>query len=251
MAPGLRPAPPSSEVKEFGQRLRRRKTRLGVNGTKIDQKAATKILGCWIDEDAGSWSTNTRELVKAAYSRISMLSNLKYTGVRFEDLLDIYKLFIRSRAEYLSVAWHSSLTAAQSHKIENIQKTSFKIILAEGYVDYLSSCQLTGLQMLSDRRKSRCLAFAKRCLLNPQTKDMFPLNAQGPLNIRNTEKYIVNFARTENYKNSAVPYCQRLLNEDYRRTEDRARRGSKRGLQLLDRGGGRTSLGQEGGLLNQ
>ena len=198
-------------------------TRLSVNGTKIDQKAATKILGCWIDEDAGSWSTNTRELVKSAYSRITMLSKLKYTGVKFVDLLDIYKLFIRSRAEYLSVTWHSSLTAAESHKIENIQKTSLKIILAEGYVDYLSSCELSGLQKLSDRRETRCLAFAKRCLLNPQTKDMFPLNEQGPLNIRNTEKYIVNFARTENYKNSAVPYCQRLLNEDYRRTEDRAR----------------------------
>ena len=52
---------------------------------------------------------------------------------------------------------------------------------------------------------------------------MFPLNIQGPLNLRNTEKYVVNFARTENYRNSAVPYCQRLLNEDYRRTEDKAR----------------------------
>ena len=119
--------------------------------------------------------------------------------------------------------WHSSLTAAESHKIENIQKTSLNIILAEGHVDYLSSCELSGLQKLSDRRETRCLAFAKRCLLNPQTKDMFPLNIQGPLNLRNTEKYVVNFARTENYRNSAVPYCQRLLNEDYRRTEDRAR----------------------------
>ena len=162
-----------------------------------------------------------------------MLTKLKYTGVKIEDLIDIYKLFIRSRAEYLSVTWHSSLTVAQSHKIENIQKTSLKIILAEDYIDYPASCERTGLLMLSDRRKNRCLAFAKRCLSNPQTKDMFPLNRHSSLDIRNTEKYLVNFAHTENYLNSAVPYCQRLLNEDNRqnlqRTSDREQRTTTAG----------------------
>ena len=51
-------------------------TRLTINGTKIDQKNVTKILGCWIEEDAGHWNINTRELVKAAYSRLSMLTKL-------------------------------------------------------------------------------------------------------------------------------------------------------------------------------
>ena len=91
-------------------------TRLTVNGLKIDQKETTKILGCWIEEDPGKW--RKKELVKSAFSRISMLSKLKYTGVSTSDLLDIYKLFVRSRAEYMSVVWHSSLTADQTQKIE-------------------------------------------------------------------------------------------------------------------------------------
>ena len=69
---------------------------------------------------------------------------------------------------------------------------------------------------------------------------MFPLNVQGPLDLRNSEKYVVNFARVENYLNSAVPYCQRLLNDDQRRTEDRA----------TEREGARTTAGSwtgEGG----
>ena len=61
----------------------------------------------------------------------------------------------------------------EDHKIENIQKTSLKIILGESYIDYPSSLLKTGLLSLSDRRKSRCLAFAKRCLSNPQTKEIF------------------------------------------------------------------------------
>ena len=105
------------------------------NGMKIYQKQTTKILGCWIQEDAGKWGVNTKELVKSAYSRISMLSKLKYTGVSTSDLLEIYSLFIRSRAEYMSVVWHSSLTILEANKIENIQKTSLKIILGESYDD--------------------------------------------------------------------------------------------------------------------
>ena len=34
-------------------------TRLTVNSNKIDQKHVAKILGCWVDEDAGKWVTNT------------------------------------------------------------------------------------------------------------------------------------------------------------------------------------------------
>ena len=139
---------------------------------------------------------------------MSMLSKLKYTGVNRTDLLDIYKLFIRSRAEYMSVVWHSSLTAAQSHKIENIQKTSLKIILADSFTDYESGLETSGLSTLALRREARCLAFAKRCLTNKQTQHFFPLNPDNPQNLRNPEKYQVNFSHTENYRNSTVPFCQ-------------------------------------------
>ena len=157
-----------------------------------------------------------------------MLSKLKYTGVKKQDLLDIYKLFIRSRAEYLSVVWHSSLTAAQSHKIENIQKTSLKIILADKYDHYESSCETTGLKFLSVRREDRCLAFAKHFLKNPQVAKMFPQNTSGSLDLRNTERYVVNKARTENYRKSAVPYCQRLLNQEHKQQEERRSTAERR-----------------------
>ena len=137
-------------------------TRLSAGGAKIDQKAATKILGCWIDEDAGKWGTNTRELIRSAYARISMLTKLKYTGVNTQDLVEIYSLFIRSRAEYMSVVWHSSLTAEEANKIENIQKTCLKVILVDTYIDYKSSLERTQLQELSLRRENRCLSFAKK-----------------------------------------------------------------------------------------
>ena len=198
-------------------------TRLTVNGDKIDQKKAVKILGCWIDQDAGKWTTNTRQICKSAYSRVSMLTKLKYVGVCTDDLLEIYRLFIRNKAEFMSVLWHSSLNSDQEKKIENIQKVCLKVVLQEMYINYEMALEITSFEKLSFRRNSRCLSFAKRCLSNKQTSGMFPLNpefVQKPSYLRNTEKFQVNFAHTSNYQNSAVPHCQRLLNEDFQKEQE-------------------------------
>ena len=69
-------------------------TRLHVNNHTIDQIPVTQLLGVWISEDL-SWSRNTKEICRKAYSRMSMLTKLKYVGVSTEDLIEIYILFIR------------------------------------------------------------------------------------------------------------------------------------------------------------
>ena len=63
-------------------------TRLNLNGTVLDQLSTTKLMGIWIKEDL-SWAKNTQEICKKAYSRMSILSNLKYVATRTEDLIDI------------------------------------------------------------------------------------------------------------------------------------------------------------------
>ena len=77
------------------------------------------MLGLWISEDL-SWSRNCKEICKKAYSRMTMITKLKYVGVGVQDLLEIYILFIRSVTEYCAVAFHSSLTLEQSNKLEKI-----------------------------------------------------------------------------------------------------------------------------------
>ena len=98
-----------------------------------------------------------------------------------------------------------------------------KIILCENYADYPISLTKTGLKSLSNRRKSWCLALALRWLSNPQSKDMFPLNLESSHNLRQAETFFVNFAHTENYGNSAVPFCQRLLIVDHSQEQERRR----------------------------
>ena len=153
---------------------------------------------------------------------MSMLSKLKYVGTSKEDLLTIYKLVIRSSLEYCAVVFHSSLTDKQSNMIERVQKICLKIILYPKYENYelaLKSCNLTNLKV---RREHRVLAFSRKALNHPKHKSMFPISEsflKNPHNLRNLEKYEVNFARTHAYQQSFIPYAQKKLNEDYEKTK--------------------------------
>ena len=189
-------------------------TRLKVKNTKMDRTTVNKILGVWI-EDSLSWETNTIEICRKAYSRVSMQTTLKYAGVPIEDLIEIYVLFIRSVTEYCSVAFHSSLTGEQTTDLERIQRTCLKIILAENYVHYVAALEMSGLDTLYQRREKRMLDFSLKCIKHPLNKRIFPLSEDVNHDTRSREIFKVNFARTGTYKKSAVPYCQRKLNEHF------------------------------------
>ena len=190
-------------------------TRLAINGTNLDRVSEFKILGVWIRDDL-SWSKQCSEICVQAYSRLSMLTKLKYVGIQTEDLLDVYKLFIRSIIEYCSVVYHSRLTEAQSDKIERIQKTCLKVILNEMYIDYQSALEMTGLESLRNRRFKRCLSFSLKSMRHPKNQKMFPLSDRNTAyNTREKEPFKVNFARTSSYRNSTIPFCQRLLNQHF------------------------------------
>ena len=122
---------------------------------------------------------------------MSMLTKLKYAGVSMEDLLIIYKQFIRGVLEYCSVAFHSSLTEKQSAALERCQSVCLRVILQESYISYSVALQVTGIQKLSDRRLSRCLDFSLKCLDHPQNRRIFPpnQNIQNVSDVRNREYF--------------------------------------------------------------
>ena len=193
-------------------------TRLSINNETLNRVNSICFLGLWISEDM-SWDLNTREVCKKAYMRTSMLSKLKYVGVKQQDLLLIYKLFIRSCLEYCSIVYHSSLTIQQSNAMERVQRVCLRLILASEYIDYEQALRSCNLSKISQRRENRALSFAHKALKHPKHKSMFPISEDylsNPFNIRNKEKFKVNFARTTKYKRSFIPYMQSRLNEEVR-----------------------------------
>ena len=105
-----------------------------------------------------------------------MLTKLRYAGVSVEDLILIYKQYIRLKLEYCSVVFHSSLTVQQSASLERCQAVCLRVILQECYVSYSAALEMTGLQALSDRRLERCRDFTVKCIKDPHNKRFFPTN---------------------------------------------------------------------------
>ena len=98
--------------------------------------------------------------------------------------------------------------------MERVQKSALRIILKENYTNYEEALETLMLAKLSDRREKLSLKFAKNCVKNELTSELFPLN-----NNRNRDKFKVTHANTDRLKNSAVPYLQRLLNANQKNKE--------------------------------
>ena len=90
-----------------------------------------------------------------------------------------------------------------------------KVILGEKYLSYEDALLKTGLKTLKQRREEKCLSFSLKCLKHPQLKRLFPLN-ENPHSLRNKDEFKINFAHTEHYRKTAIPYCQQMLN-NYRK----------------------------------
>ena len=114
--------------------------------------------------------------------------------------------------------WLSGKSSSISYfrKLEMIQKTCLKVILGDMHISYTSALEMSGLETLFQRRQKRCLDFAKKCVKHPKLKDLFPFNPEtSEYDLRKRELFKINFAHTSSYKQSAIPFCQRLLNTHY------------------------------------
>ena len=132
-----------------------------------------------------------------------------------QDLIQIYKTFIRSKLEYSCTVWHSSLTKTNESDIERVQKAAVKLILKEKYDGYENSLRLLNLDSLYERREKLCLSFAKRCLKMENLKKLFPKRkVKHDMKTRKSEKYFVKNINTERYRISSIPAMQRMLNKE-------------------------------------
>ena len=189
-------------------------SRLAIENEVLETIQETKLLGVMIN-DRLTWDSNTSFLVKRANARMRMLHKLVEFDVPVEDLLTIYILYIRSVLEQSCQVWHSSLSFENLTDLERVQKNALRIILKEKYTSYEAALEVSGLECLVERRDRLCLKFAKACLKNDQVKDIFPLNdIEYHVETREREKFNVTMAKTERLKRSAVPYMQRLLNDN-------------------------------------
>ena len=153
--------------------------------------------------------------MKDANLRMRMLHIASKFMNNKEDLLHIYKTFIRSKLEFSCTVWHSSLSKNNVTDIERVQKSAVKLILRDKYNGYKSALKLLNLESLFERRERLCLKFAKKCLKMDNFKKLFPVRRMNhEMKKRKTEKYLIKHINTERYMKSTIPAMQRLLNSE-------------------------------------
>ena len=185
-----------------------------LKGQKLNVVDETKLLGTIITNDL-KWNRNTLIIVKNANSKMRMLQVAAKFIKSKQDLLHIYKSFIRSRLEFSSVVWHSSLSKTNENDIERVQKSALKLILKENYRDYKTALKTLNIESLYDRREKLCLKFARKCLKDDNFKKLFPYRkSKHSMDMRKAEKFHIKQINTERYRKSAIPAMLRLLNEE-------------------------------------
>ena len=132
------------------------------------------------------------------------------------DLKDIYLTFIRSIVEQSAVVWHSGLSSKNKKDIERVQKAAVRVIMGNKYQGYEQALKFLKLDSLKERRVKMALTFAKRSLKLEHFSKLFPLNESNHLmSMRSSERYVVSYSNTQRRERSAIPFLQRLLNDDY------------------------------------
>ena len=186
---------------------------MAIEGDILETVQETKLLGTIVRNDL-KWDSNTDNIVRKANRRMELLRKVSTFGASWEELKNIYILYIRSLLEQSCTVWHSSLTAENSHDLERIQKCALKIILQEKFKSYENALSLLDLESLSERRERLCLQFARKCLTNNKMKNLFPPNQKTHTMLtRFQENYDVNNAHTTRLQNSPIICMQRLLNQ--------------------------------------
>ena len=189
-------------------------TNIVVSDHAVETVRSKKLLGT-IVEDNLKWNLEIERLIKAANKRMVLLHKVSKFTSRISDLKLIYNSKIRSILETSCVVWHSSITIQQRAMLERLQKTAFRIILKNSYESYDNALKAMNMDTLDARREKLCLRFAKSCLRHKRMRSMFPVNTTSHAMMkRNFDKFKVNRAITERYKKSAIPYMQRMLNDE-------------------------------------
>ena len=138
-------------------------------------------------------------------------------GCSIEEMVHLWKLFCLSILEQSCVVWGSSLTQEDEDNLERTQKTFAKLVLRDQYIDYESALIRLDLKDLGSRRKTLMLKFAKDGIKSGKLVDYFkPRQTDHHMELRQPDPYRTTKVHTERFKNSSIPYMQRLLNLDAR-----------------------------------
>ena len=175
-----------------------------IEGIEIERVKSFKLLGI-IVTDKITWNENTTYICSKASKRLYHLKQLRRAGLDSVDLLAFYESVIRSVLEYACPVWHTSLTVADSSRIESIQRRAMKIIEPE--LGYDAACSKHHLDKTIVRRENLSKKFFTSInSASHRLHHLLPQPKSKRYSFRNSPKLPVPKTNTNRFKNSLIPY---------------------------------------------
>ena len=187
-----------------------------IGAEKLPYVNKAKVLGVWLQCDL-KWDSQVENMIKKANQRLFMLRSVNKFGFDHEELVTIYKSYVRPIIEYGDVVWHSGLSQQQAYDLERIQKRACRTILGfNNYTSYLKALDTCGLNSLHERRDKHCLKFASGLADNERTKHLMPplRSAIHGRNLRNSNHLSQLPFKTKRFQQSPIPYFVSLVNQN-------------------------------------
>ena len=145
-------------------------------------------------------------ILKKANQKMFTLRKLKAAGLNSQELLIVYKGYIRPLLEYAAPLWHPGLTKQQVDQVENIQKQVCKYILGRNYKSYTESLATLEMKTLHDRRVDICRDFAGKVLAFDRFSTWFTPPVQNSImQLRRSHVVKPFWYKTERFKSSPLP----------------------------------------------
>ena len=117
------------------------------------------------------------------------LRRLKKAGVSTENLVLMYKLFVRQALEYAAPLWAGALTKQNIAMIERTQAQCTDLIMGPNQLSYSQRLQTLDLDRLENRHSFLVKRFCTKMSKDERFDHLFPKRAY--TGTRGGEKYIV------------------------------------------------------------
>ena len=120
---------------------------LSIAGDPLSFLPEAKILGVWFKNNL-QWDKHINELSMKANQNFYNLRLLKRLGFNYDELLSIYKCYVRPDVEYVDVALSSSVTAAQRKFWSTCKNARAEPFLGQRYTIHAELWRPVGLSLL-------------------------------------------------------------------------------------------------------
>ena len=180
------------------------------DGKTIYGEESLKMLGFVFGRQPNA-NEHVQHLTRRFYSRMWILRHLKAAGIAEDKLVQVYSCYMRPVIEYASNVYGCILSGEAGERIEQLQRNALRTIYG-GKKSYKRLREKANIDTLKSRRTENFRKFSLKVEASERFRRQWLITKDHNKNTRTQEKYKLNHAKWDRYKNGHLNNMKRILN---------------------------------------